>query len=217
MLTAMTEKKFLSRLLGRQDRDRRAIEQPRSGRAASHVDFLVLTEQLLHHSKERFKRSNNHSPYVLAGIPILLSMIRALVIDCETMSPNKADIAFLTKGKDIQIILDRYDIEGELRENAEYLIELRHEIIHPMHISITTKDHWPDYLRTLKDKGLLNSSGQESGDYDFFWQMQSHKLFVWAHNVTWEIATQIIARYIKTADNGTILYGAFMHNFTGSH
>jgi len=212
----MTEKAPSSRLLDRKDRERRLIEQPRSGRAASHVDFLVLTEQLLRHSEERSKKSNNHSPYVLAGIPSLLSMIRALVIDCEmTASPfGNADLEFLIKGDDIQNIFEKYVISGDLREDAKYLVALRNEIVHPVHIGIDTKDHWPDILRILKIKGLLESSGSESGDYDYFWQMQSHRLFQWAHDVSWAIAIQIIASYEKRAGDKTRSLKTFMDNFT---
>lgn len=188
----------LGGLGGRKERNERLHEERRgSGSASSHVDFLILIRALYGFSEEQAKsRGGNTSPYPLAAIPLLVSMLRALVIDCEICSMKaKRDFDCLKRGDDLAAILDRFEIDSDLRRDAVYLQEIRNEIIHPTHAAIEEKDHWPEYLRYIKDRGLLNSTGGKDSDYDFFHQLHSHRLFDWSLNVTVEIARKIFFSY----------------------
>ena len=209
----MTDKKPHGLLTGRKDRQRRLNEPRKGASASSHVDFLVLACRLLESSTEHASQLNNNvSPYVLAGIPILIAMLRALLIDCEILSMKaKPDLECLKKDGDIRTILERFDISGDLRRDAEFLVEIRNEIIHPTHISIGSADNWPDYLRFIKDQGLLNTTGKMESDYDFFHQLNSHRLFQWSFKVSREIAQIILLKYKE--ETGFPLFEGFLSNF----
>ena len=63
-------------------------------------------------------------------------------------------------------------------------MEIRNEIIHPVPLPTGTPDNWPDYLRRVKSKGLLSTTGKPNSDYVMLGQIASHKLFMWAIDVT---------------------------------
>jgi hypothetical protein len=47
-----------------------------------------------------------------------------------------------------------------------------------------TKDHWPDYLRRVKDKRVAVEHPEPGAHYTFFAQMASRDLFAWTVWVT---------------------------------
>ena len=77
----------------------------------------------------------------------------------------------------------RYGISGSLLEDLRGLIEIRNEIIHPVPSPARTPDNWPDYLRHVKQKGLLSSTGDPNADYIMLAQIASHRLFGWSVEV----------------------------------
>lgn len=184
-------------LRGRKDRNNRLGSTRQGAMASSHVDFLVLIEHLRGHSIEYAKRHDgNVSPYALAAIPLMISMIRALVIDCEVLTLRpELNLACLRRDGDIRAVLEQYGIRDDLRKHAEYLVEIRNEITHPTHISLGSKDNWPEYLRAIKDAGLLNSTNRGDSDYDFFHQLNSHRLLEWAMGVSWSVSKEILVSY----------------------
>ena len=200
-------------LRGRQDRNNRLGGTRKGGVVSSHVDFLVLIERLRRHSIEYAKQHDgNISPYALAAIPLMISMIRALVIDCEVMTLKpELNLECLRRDGDIRAVLERYGIQGDLRKDAEYLVEIRNEIVHPTHISLDSKDNWPEYLRAIKDAGLLNSTNRDDSDYDFFHQLNSHRLLEWAMGVTWNVSREILVSY-STSEKIRACKG-FLQNF----
>ncbi|MGH8362178.1 MAG: hypothetical protein ACRESQ_02370 [Gammaproteobacteria bacterium] len=192
--------KIFTGLYGRKSRNERLVGRRQGSAASSHVDFLILIERLVKHSIEYAQQHDgNVSPYTLAAIPLMISMIRALVIDCEvvTLKPH-FDLECLRKDGDICSILSRYQVEGDLRRDAESLVEIRNEIIHPTHISLGTKDNWPEYLRAIKEAGLLNSTNKEDSDYDFMHQLNSHRLLKWAQRTSWNISKQVLQAYVTS-------------------
>lgn len=179
---------------GKKDRDERLLTHKAGAWGTSSVDFVVLVRELFAHSKSYADRiDGNCSPYPLCAIPMLLSAIRCLMIEYESFPPlNVGVLELLTKRGDFAEMLTHYSIEETLRKDAEILNELRNEIAHPAHRPAGTLDNWPDYLRGLKEKGLMQSTGVRDSDYIFFEQMKSHRLFAWACRVTRHVAERII-------------------------
>lgn len=125
----------------------------------------------------------NCSIYTLAGIPMLLSALRCLLIELnsgmlsqkEVVSPKK----LAESTNDIHLIIRSYNLPEDLKISLRYLSELGNEIIHPTHKPTGTKNNTPSYLKIIREKGLLQSTGGSS-DYIWISQLQSHKLFEWA-------------------------------------
>ncbi|MDB5531749.1 MAG: hypothetical protein JWO28_64 [Hyphomicrobiales bacterium] len=153
---------------------------------SSSQDFVYLPELLFQRSLEYAKKTDgNSSMYALAGIPILFSALRCLLIELNGLlsapSPRTEQVlvALANGANDVQTILKHYSVPVELQERLELLLEVRHKILHPAHRPGPEKHNTPSYLFTLRTAGLLQSTGR---DVDYIWisQLQSHKLFRWA-------------------------------------
>ena len=143
-------------------------------------DFLYLASKLYKLSEKEVSTSieGGTSKMVFAGIPVLLSSLSALIIECEhigVLTPPELDM----KQPLPQLLKQRYGMSGELLKDFECLCEIRNEIVHPVPLPTGTKDGWPEYLRRVKDK--LIAVEQPGG---LFAQLASHDLFTWALMVT---------------------------------
>jgi hypothetical protein len=179
---------------GRADRTARLKELKSGAWGSSSADFVHLIRSLLEHSKAYAARfDGNCSPYSLCAIPMLLSSLRCLVVEYASFPPVDADaLDELAAPDDLGKMLTRYGVEPPLRSDALLLQEVRNEIIHPAHRPTGSPDNCPDYLRPLKDRGLLQSTGRVDSDYMFLSQLQSHRLFKWACRVTADLAEKVI-------------------------
>ncbi len=175
---------------GRIDRTNR-LTQNRSGACgSSSADFMHLVRLLFDDSKAYAARfDGNCSPYTLCAIPALLSSWRCLVVEYASWWPtDRATLQILAEAGDFPRMLERLGVGEPLRTEALLLNEVRNEIIHPAHLSTGTPDNLPDYLRPLKDRGLLQTTGCSDSDYIFLSQLCSHSLFAWAARVTRDLA-----------------------------
>ena len=152
----------------------------------SSQDFLMLVDMLYAASKRYADGGDgNFSPYTLAGVPTLLAAFRCLLIEVNdgvlTDLVSREDaLASLAKSRnEISFLEDWYTIPAELLADLRLLQEVRNEIVHPSHRPGPEADNTPTYLRSLKDRGLLQSTGKEA-DYIWIGQLQSHRLFRWA-------------------------------------
>ena len=141
--------------------------------------------------REAKKSANgNWSGYAYAGIPLLISSIHAFIVEYENMLRPKSD---LQGNIDLNAILEKkYGVSGSLLEDFKDLYEIRNELTHPAHLPPGTPDNWPEYLRRIKDLGLLNTTGRPDGDYDLLAQVASHRLFRWAMEVTKRVFQAIV-------------------------
>ncbi len=168
----------------RKSRHSRVLEERSGTWGSSSQDFLHLANLLFEKSVAHAKQTDgNCSVYVLAGIPILFSALRCLLIELNAGMysglRNKNGLAELTvASNDIEIILRRYSIPADLKERLIFLLEIRNEIIHPAHRP-EEKNGTPAYLLPLRHAGLLQSTGSDA-DYIWISQLQSHKLLTWA-------------------------------------
>lgn len=104
---------------------------------------------------------------------------------------------------------ERYGVCGDLMEDLKDLIELRNEIVHPSPLPTGTPDNWPDYLRRVKQKGLLATSAGTVGDYLLLDQIASHKLFLWAAEVTKNLYSAVVNSDPKKIEH----FKEFLTNF----
>jgi hypothetical protein len=180
-----------SRRQGRKDREARVTTRHGGSAGTSSQDILLLVSKLYEHSRqEATSLDGNWSRYVYAGLPMLLAALQALVAEFEfLLNPSGSG-----QPPDVNRpeFLTRYEIAGSLLERYTDLIELRNEVIHPAHAPTGNADNWPDYLRRVKEAGLLNTTGDPRGDYILLSQLASHRLFTWAVAVTRELYEKVI-------------------------
>jgi hypothetical protein len=168
---------------GYRDRQKRLNDRNPGSWATSSQDYLFVVSKLYALSWREAKRSANEnwSAYAYAGIPLLVSSIHAFIVEYENIAQPKSD---LQKILDLPATLERrYGITGSLLEDFKDLYEVRNELIHPAHLPPGTPDNWPEYLRRIKDLGLLNTTGGPDGDHHLLGQIASHRLFGWATDV----------------------------------
>ncbi len=163
---------------GRLDRSNRVTRPKQGSWGSTSQDLLFVASRL-------FCLSKHESPrFVYAGIPLLLAAIHTFAIEYEALLNLELVGAELSTDSLARIMQVRYGVSGVLLRELEDLIEIRNEIIHPVPLPSGTPDNWPDYLRRVKEKGLLTTTGNPDADYCMFAQMASHKLFAWAVEVT---------------------------------
>ncbi len=178
---------------GRKSRNHRLSVAQSGVWGTSSADFTHLVRRLYELSKQDAAATDgNCSSFVYCGIPMLFSSIRCLMIEYEFALPNQGVPEELMSSADIAEMLDYYKVSSTLREEIWELSEIRNEIIHPVHMPTGTADNWPDYLRSVKEKGLLQSTGRSDADYILLSQIASHRLFTWACRVTTDLAEVII-------------------------
>ncbi len=171
---------------GRTDRSGR-ITLPKSGSWGTvSQDFLFLTASLYRLSRDEAtsRPDRKTSRFVYVGIPLLLAAIQSFAIEYEGMLRAEPLPIELSADSLARLMETRYGVTGDLLENLRDLTEIRNEIIHPNPMPTGTPDNWPDYLRHIKQKGLLSSTGDPTADYIMLAQIASHRLFNWSVEVT---------------------------------
>jgi hypothetical protein len=180
---------------GRSDRSAR-ITQRRSGSwGSTSQDMLTVVARLFRLSNDEAKSrpDKNHSRYVYAGIPLLLAAVQSFAVEYEGMLSLEPLPTELSADSLARLMETRYGVSGSNLEDLRDLIEIRNEIIHPVPLPAGTADNWPAYLRRIKQKGLLSSTGKPDSDYIMLGQIASHRLFKWAIAVTKNLYAVIIA------------------------
>lgn len=175
------------------------VREDRSGPwGTSSQDFVHLAKLLYKHSAEYAERfDGNCSVYTPAGIPILFSALRCLLIELN------ADIFLTGRGNtrvleelasssnDVTVILNHYRILPELQDQLKLLVQVRHEILHPAHRPSGDVGNTPAYLEPLRRANLLQSTG---GNSDYIWleQLKSHRLFRWGFETVKQTVTILV-------------------------
>jgi hypothetical protein len=170
---------------GRTSREARLLENLSGTWGSSSQDFAHLARLLYRHSYE-YARSydGNVSPYVFAGIPMLLAAVRCLLIELSsglfgsTRDQTRLQ-ALATSANDIEYAISRYPIPKALAADMRLLVQIRHELLHPSHRPSGTPHNTPSYLDDLRQRTLLQSTGKIP-DYVWIDQLKSHRLFRWA-------------------------------------
>jgi hypothetical protein len=167
---------------------------------SSSQDFVRLAGILFRES-ERCAKSldGNCSIHVLAGIPMLFSAIRCVLIELHAgmwgnPRSNASVLIKLAGAHEVKFILDHYSVSSELAAQISTLNEVRNEIVHPAHRPGAERNNTPVYLSTLRQSGLLQSTSKET-DYIWIAQLQSHRLFRWAFETVAAIVNVLISAH----------------------
>jgi hypothetical protein len=162
--------------------------------ATTSQDLLWVVVRLFHESRSEAsqKSDKNNSGFVYAGIPLLLAAVWSFAVEYEGMLHTSGLPAELAGDSLTKLMETRYRVSGELLDDLRDLVEIRNEILHPVPLPTGTPDNWPDYLRRVKQKGLLTTSGSPNCDYVMLGQIASHKLFAWAVDVTKHLYRAIV-------------------------
>jgi len=152
-------------------------------------------------------KDKNHSHFGYAGLPLLLAALQSFIIEYEGMLNLQPLPDELSAPNGLATLLkSRYGVSGDLLEEFRELIEIRNEIIHPVPLPPGTPDNWPDYLRNVKQRGLLSTTGDPQADYIMFAQISSHRLFTWAVEVT----KKVYAAIVYSNPSKTVMFSRFL-------
>ena len=179
---------------------RARVHEHKSGSwGTSSQDFAQLARLLLAHSAQYAAGipDRNCSPYSLAGIPMLFSALRCLLVELNGAALGTFPIRqealdqLANSSNDVRVVLDRYALPDGVKRNLQLLLDVRHEIVHPAHRPGGEVNNTPEYLRELRERGLLQSTGKDA-DYIWLSQLQSHRLFIWAFEVVRATAAALL-------------------------
>jgi hypothetical protein len=172
----------------KKERDARLVESRSGAWASASQDYMQLCHMLYQQSCAYAEaHDGNVSPYPLAGVPLLFSALRALLIECNSGMFGKAPAGNATLQRlcddpnELLLLREQYSFTNEaVMDNLALLYEVRNEIVHPAHRPAGTKNNTPPYMVPLRELDILQSRGEGSeGDYGWYAQLQSHKLFRW--------------------------------------
>jgi len=127
---------------------------------------------------------------------MIVAAVRAFVVEYADHPPrDQGLLESLNRNSDIPAVLNYSNADDCLKNEALWLLEVRNEILHPAHLATGTKDNFPQYLRPLKEKGVLQSSGKPDSDYVLLMHFASQKLFTWSIGVARKIVNQVLASH----------------------
>jgi hypothetical protein len=136
--------------------------------STSSQDYVVLATELHRYSKRAAtQHRGNASAFAFAGIPLLFSALRALLIECNSgvygVDVNHAALRRLARDpNEIALLQVAYGIGPQTIEQLCLVYEVRNEIVHPSHRPSGTPDSTPDYIRPLKALGVLETTGDRT-------------------------------------------------------
>jgi len=180
---------------GRKERSDRLTQRKTGAWGTISQNLLAFAGRQFRMSAEeaRSSRDQNHSDFTYAGVPLLLAAVQSFIIEYEGTLNLQPLSDELSAPRGLAVLLEsRYGVTGDFLVEVCELIEIRNEIIHPVPLPPGTPDNWPDYLRPVKRRGLLSTTGDPKADYIMFSQVASHRLFEWAVKVTKKIYEAIV-------------------------
>lgn len=162
------------------------------------TDYFHAVDLVFQESK---KVGAGVSRWVLAGLPVLMAGVEAVLIEHQHMlRDNSADT--IVAGVDpIHKVLRQYLLPDELSRDILALIEIRNQVIHPAHVPFG-RPEWPVSVKHLRDRNVLDGNTPQSGG-DVLALLESHRLFEWAVRRCAEVVT-IVA---ETDDRSTVFRG----------
>src|SRR6266404_5406716 len=162
--------------MGRVERADRITQRKSGAWGTSSQDFLMVVARLFRLSEQEAssRPDGNTSRYVYAGIPLLLAACHSFIIEYEGIMNVGPMPPILSKREPLVKLLKGYGATSDLITDLRDLVEIRNEIIHPVPLPTGTPDNWPKYLRRIKHKGLLSTTGDPDTDYIMMSQIASH-------------------------------------------
>lgn len=191
---------------GRTERNNRLIQTREGAWASSSQDYLKLAVDLYELSSNYAKKyDGNVSAYPIAGIPLLISTVRALLIEANSgifgLDKDALSMGRLAGPNEVGLITEKYvGVGTQAAIDIVLLYEVRNEIVHPAHTPAGTKHNTPVNMLPLRERGLLQSTGRDDCDYEWIAQLQSHRLFRWSFLTIEGIAKAVIDRHHSIKD-----------------
>jgi hypothetical protein len=180
------------------------VKQRKTGQwstVSSDLLFLASRIYKLSEKEAQASKDGKSSKMVFAGIPLLLSSLTSLIIECESIGVLTAPAVEPLEPLP-EVLSTRYGISGELLKDFECLCEIRNEIVHPVPLPTGSSDNWPEYLRRVKNMKITIEHPEPNVHYTFFAQMASHDLFSWSLYVTYRAYQAVIHSF---PDRGGLL------------
>jgi len=185
---------------GLESRRARLAEEHSGSWASSSQTFASFAMDLFEASADDAARvDGNCAPQALAGVPMLLSALRCFLVELYSgvftgeLQPKQLEALAKPTTTDLALLREE-GLPPAIAHRLELLIQVRHEIVHPAHRPGPERDGTPEYLRELKDAGLLQSTGKDT-DYVWISQLQSHRLFTWAAETMYLVIDFLINKY----------------------
>jgi len=185
---------------GRESRGDRTTTLHGGAWGSSSQDFLRLATTIFHLSARYAEETDgNCSLCTLAGIPMLFSAMRCLLIELNAGlygTASNQDVLKELQGRnfDSVVVVRSYRLPSVLRKRLHLLTQVRHEIIHPAHRPGRDRNNTPAYLKTLRRQSLLQST-ERASDYIWIEQLKSHRLFRWGFETMALTARAVLAHH----------------------
>ncbi|WP_096087784.1 hypothetical protein [Agaribacterium haliotis] len=177
---------------GTNDRKERILNPKPGVSGSSSQDLVRLAFELLCHSKEYAEQHDgNVSIYTIAGIPVLFSALRALLIEANTGMFGvgaRERLKDLSNLNELRFIDKYYAFNNDVLKDLRLAYEVRNEIAHPSHLPAGTESGVPEYLNELKKRDLLQSGIWLS-------QLQSHRLFYWVNEIFEQVVSVLLTAH----------------------
>jgi hypothetical protein len=195
---------------GREDRKQRLIN-PRSGAwASSSQDYIRLATLIFEQSATYAKSiDNNCSLYSLAGVPVLFSAFRAVLVEANSGLFGRVirrDLLseLAAAPNELNFFKKYYIPTQDLAVQLAIMYEVRNEMVHPSHMPAGTSHGTPSYLLALRDQGILQTTNRADGDYNWIAQLQSHRLFTHAFATIESVAEIVLSKHHSTEDTAAM-------------
>ena len=210
---------------GKEERIAR-LSNPNPGPSGTFSSDLLLTAHLMLQASLEDRKGNanpplnNHmSKHVVGSIVLLISGFESWLNEALAHLANNYDPSLRQRGGDAlckkyknlcywdgagRLSLAKVETEAQAQgisferiiQDLALVIEVRHEIVHPMPLSTGTPWNIPEKFLPLHRDGILISNGHPDADYLFIDKLRSYALVYWC----WEriqICVSLLVEHLK--------------------
>ena len=207
---------------GKEERIAR-LSNPNPGPSGTFSSDLLLTAHLMLQASLEDRKGNanpplnNHmSKHVVGSIVLLISGFESWLNEALAHLANNYDSLLRLRGKDallkkyqglcgwdgtghfplanIETVAQMRSISFEqIIKDLALVIEVRHEIVHPMPLSTGTPWNIPENFLPLHRAGILISKGHPDDDYLFIDKLRSYALAYWC----WEVVQSCVSLLVE--------------------
>ena len=162
----------------RKDRQARLREDHPGNWSSMSNEYFQIVSILFQRSSQIAAEGAKRSLWVYAGLPLLLAGLEAFLVEHQhlfKLAPPPQPVAGIDPLMDV---VKSYKVPDTLVAAIADLVEVRHEIMHPVTLPFE-RGKCPDYVKRLLELQLLDSYRVQSGA-DILKLLASHRLFEWA-------------------------------------
>jgi hypothetical protein len=134
--------------------------------------------ELVFRESEKTAAAAKPSRWVYAGLPVLIAGVEAFLVEHQHLLKDSSGVQTLAGIEPLGKVLKLYPLPDDLRRDLDALIEIRNLILHPSQVPFG-KAEWPDSLKRLRDRKVLDGNIPQSGTHALA-LLETHLLFAWA-------------------------------------